>query len=221
MSKMIGFVGSDKVEIILYFARILQSLGKKVLLQDLSESQALTYCTCKEYVTASRRRSIRYTYHDIDFDCSNKIKERKYYDYILVDFGYQKFDEIELCDEIWIFTDIQCHNIMRLKEFSFDKNQKRILIIKDFVNGKISKKYIMSELENLELAREAYILYLDKEDFKLAIDCQYNNLSYFDKLSEEYFDLFIEQLEEDNIQKKEIKKALKKIGREKNGFNFF
>ena len=39
--KLIGFLGCDKYEIILYLSRILYHLGKKVLLVDYAESEAL------------------------------------------------------------------------------------------------------------------------------------------------------------------------------------
>lgn len=220
MSRVIGFYGSDKVEVLLYLARILNSLDYNVLLQDLSESKALTLCICKQYMDLTDDEIIDYTYNDIDFDYSRK-EEYKDYDFVLIDLGYNS-KEIDICDEIWFFTDIQCHNIMRLKYVNIDKDKKRILIVKDFLNGKISKKYIMGELSNLELSRDPYIMYFEQDDLRLAIDCQYNNISHFAKLSEEYLELLVEQLEELNIPLKNIKKALKRVGRgNDNGFDFF
>lgn len=215
MSKIIGFIGSDKVELILWYARMLKHLGQKVVLQDLSETMALTYCICKE------EKNIK-SYLGIDFDESEVLCRKKKYDVVLVDFGFN-FDEetISKCEEIWIYTDIQCHNVMKLKELELEKNQKRILIIKDVVKGKINSKYICRELQHLNIGRDPYVLYWEQEDHRLAIQCQYNNCSHFTKISEEYYELFLEQLEEQGFEKGSIKKAFKKGGRGKHGFHIF
>lgn len=209
MTRIIGFLGSDKAEVILYLSRVLTKLGKKVLLQDMSETKSLSYIINK----SSEEIEDFVTYHEADFTNVSQL-QTLIYDFILVDFGLNiKNADIKKCSEIWIFTDPQIHHIMPLKELRLEKQQKRILIIKDFVHSKINAKYIMKELKEVSIATDPYIIYWDEQDWKQAIKTQYNNISFFDKISLEYLELFAEQLEESGITKRQTKKAFKKAGR--------
>lgn len=218
MTRIIGFVGSDKAEIILYLSRILTGLNKRVLIQDLSDTKALSYCI---HGSSEELEDI-ITYHNADFANINEL-QNMVYDFILVDFGLcLEHPDIGNCSEIWILTDPQIHHVLALKALKLKKEQKRILIIKDLVHGKISTKYIMKELEEVGIAGDPYKIYWDQDDWKFAINCQYNNLSFFEKLSLEYLDLFAEQLEESGITKRQLKKTFKRVGGRKiNGFNIF
>ena len=211
LTRIIGFVGSDKAEIILYLSKILTKLDKRVLIQDLSETKALSYCVN----SSSQELEDIITYYQADFTNINEL-QTMVYDFILVDFGFNlKHPDIKKCNEIWILTDPQIHHVMALKDLKLEKEQKRILIIKDYVHGKITPKYIMKELEEVSIASDPYKIYWDQEDWKQAVNCQYNNMAFFDKLSLEYLDLFAEQLEESGITKKQLKKAFKRVGRGK------
>lgn len=212
LTRTIGFIGSDKAEIILYLSRIVTKLNKRVLIQDLSDTKALSYCVNG---SAEELEDI-ITYHCSDFTNCYELQNMMAYDFVLADFGYNlEHPDIKKCCEIWILTDPQIHHVLALKTLKLEKEQKRILILKDYIRGKISPKYIMRELEELSIATDPYVIYWDQDDWKSAINCQYNNLSFFDKLSIEYLDLFAEQLEESGITKRQLKRAFKQVGRGK------
>lgn len=209
--KIIGFVG-QQTELILYLTNFLLYLNQKVLIQDLNPNRELSYI-----IQQDSRDTGEYmlSYLEADFTNTSVIQDQLVYDFILVDFGFHQTDEISKCDHVWYCTDLQAQNIFCMNQIEPLKQQESILILKDFLNHKISKKYILKELENLINGREPYILPFDSDDYKIKLSLQYDNICNFKNLNKEYFELFKEQLEEYGFDKNEIKRAKKQIGRKK------
>lgn len=207
--RKIALIGSDKSEIVLYFAKLLKQLGKKILIVDSSETKALFYATHANEFT----KEGLVDYQGIDFNFGIKKMNLKDYDFILHDFGYQ-FQNPSLADyeEVWLVTDGQIHNVKRFSGLFLKANQKRVLLFKNMAHGKINARYLLLELQSLEVTESnCYTFFFNIEDLKTAINCQYDHVSYFDRISGEYFDFFCEQLPE--FKRKELKRAFKRAGR--------
>lgn len=208
--RKIAFVGSDKSEIILYFAKFLKQLNQKVLMLDYSETEALFFATHTTKLLAQEHTVECY---GVDFSLKTDPDTKKY-DFILADFGYQFHNQkLKEYEEVWIITDAQIHHVKKLETLKLDSKQKRVLLFKNMVQGKINTRYLIKELQNLETDSNCYTVLLDAEDLKAAINCQYDNISFFDHISREYYDFFCDQLPE--FSKKQLKKTFKKAGRGK------
>lgn len=209
---MIGLLGSDKSEIIHYFSRVLKNLGKKVLLVDWSETKALHYSI--SYPMALSIEDAVIDYRGVFYTNKKEItKTEQNYDYIIADFGYElNHPEIKKCNELWIVTDPQIHHVKHLLSLELPKEMNRTLVIKDLVRGKIGKSYILNELKNLEVTdKNTYVLYFDEDDYKTAVDCQYNQVIRFDKVGREILDFFEDILSD--YSEKEVKKAFKRAAK--------
>ena len=121
--KKVAFIGSyDKADMIIYIAKILNNLGKKVLIIDSTVLQKTRYIVptmkaFKQYIT---------TFENIDvavgFENINQIKaylgnvEKLDYDYVLVDIdsyrGYYYF-KIKTEDKKYFATSFDIYNLKR------------------------------------------------------------------------------------------------------------
>lgn len=217
--KLIGFLGCDKYEIILYLSRILYHLGKKVLLVDYSESEALFQSISRPDVLKEEKEYINYG--GIDFIQGKYYKKNReeIYDYILIDFGFHA--EISLltqCEKIMYVTDLQLHNVKRMKSISYHGNADKYLIIKDVFPCKIKPVYIIEQLSNLLIEEQhVYVLYQDSIDIKYRIQSQYDLKFSFPKLSKptKFFlqDLILNI--SDNLSRKQLRIAYRKAERGK------
>ncbi len=181
---IIGFLGSDKHEIILYLSRILYHLNKKVLLVDFAENEALTQSI--PIPTMLKESNTYLDYRGIDF-----IRGENYYfninedyDYVLLDFGYNYSTLSSIvCDQIIYVTDLQLHNAKRIKIGRQKGDPKSHIIIKDVFKCKIGPENILREIHPKISIENVYIIEQDAIDIKFKIHSQYNQTFYFDKLS--------------------------------------
>lgn len=210
-SKMLGFLGAEKYDILLYLSKILCRLNQKVLLVDYSENRALTYCIPapegeQKLYTVQKSRRIRYqiegeqdkqeeciSYQGIDFVIEpmygSLMELSQSYDVILVDFGFQSYSKlITACDKIYLCLDQQLHHIMQLKplkQMEAEIKEKCYLLFRQVYDCKISAAYLLEEL-SMDLPKEQVFLYYEEAmDMKYCIDSQYNHTFYFMKISRE------------------------------------
>lgn len=185
---VIGFIGADKYDLILYLARILYHLQKRVLVIDLSESGALHACLrypegLKD--TVIEHRGVYYLFgrkFNSDFLNPSYIKDLydSAYDYVLIDFGFQKYQDPG-CDRIIYVVDQQLQNIKRLYDISC---MKKSLIVRDMTDYKIKPELIVCEAGLSDLAaRNIYLTFHDEWDMGCKLNCQYNHRIRFNKLS--------------------------------------
>lgn len=184
-NNVIGFVGIDNYEVILYLARILDNLGKKVLLVDYTTCGELEICIPIPEGLYSDTDIIKY--YGLNYTRQPLDQELvKDYDDILIDFGFNYIKSaLEMCTEIVYAVDQQKHNINLLTCFPDDKIQADIprrLIIKDFVGGKIDQKYILTKIHK-SVAGDVYVFDQDSIDRKKKLLVQYNTLFDFRKIS--------------------------------------
>ena len=217
--KLIGFLGCDKYEIILYLSRILYHLGKKVLLVDYAETEALYQSIPVPDTLKEENNYIHYS--GIDF-IQGKYYERnkkEEYDYTLIDFGYDTSNiMLSKCEKVLFITDLQLHNLKRLKNIFYNGNGEKYLIIKDVFPCKIKPEYIKEQLSNLMIEeQQVYILYQDSIDMKYRIQSQYDHKFSFPKLSKPvktFLQDLIIRLNE-NISGKQLRVAYSKAERGK------
>jgi len=199
-SKIIGFVGAEKYDILLYLSRILSRLKQKILLVDYSENRALTYCIpstireiCGEYIKKQKAEVMeeKISYLDVDFMMEPRYRDlllvKEEYDLILVDFGYQVHSQLlSECSQIFLCVDQQLHNICQLKPLKRVMEhieERSYLLFRQVYDCKISTEYLMEELE-LELPKDKiFEYYQETNDMKYCIDSQYNYSFQFTRLS--------------------------------------
>lgn len=191
--KVIGFVGINKAEYLLYISRVLKNLGKKVLLIDCSENGALALSVPSPkgmtnvtidyrgvYFADHRSSRVEQSENDKDLDFHHMG-----YDCILVDYGFDTLSEgLKFCDKLICVTDQQIFNIDKLKDIRKVKDVSKALVVRDIVNHKIGPDYITEELSlhNLE-ASEVFSVSLDEYDVSRRLDSQYDDKFIFKKLS--------------------------------------
>ena len=207
-SKIIGFLGADKYDILLYLSRILCRLNQKVLLVDYSEDRALTYCIpipggCSGLVTFHESNAVcmqeeksqiyyeKIAYQGVDFLIEPKyqdlLKMQGEYDIILVDFGFQVYSQlISQCSQIFLCMDQQLHHICQLKPLKVLEEgieERCSLVFRQIYDCKISAAYLMEEI-NLTIKEDSiFEYYQETSDLKYCIDSQYNHTFQFAHIS--------------------------------------
>jgi hypothetical protein len=196
-SKMIGFVGIEKYEIIHYLSRILFHLQQKVLLLDQSSERALA---CSIPVLYPGNKEIMdYNGVDVAEGLSTEAIGWLDYDYILVDLGFQvKHPLLAVCDEVYLVSDLQLHNIRNLSALSLEKHQERFLILKTFFANQINPRYIYEEMTPLMIREEnSYALSLEEKDYENCLQCQYQNRISIKRISKGMKRMLCEMLSAD------------------------
>lgn len=227
--KVIGFLGIEKYEIILYLSRILKQLGKKVLVLDCSENGALDAGVCyfREqpalYGELQEYRGIdylNYTLHDSagreEYSVFRDI--RKEYDFILMDFGFRRGHPLyHICDHCFLVSDQQRHNILRMKEAALECQVPFTVVIRDILACKVSLDYFTDFMDGNDFAQEMIFLYRNEADTKRQIQCQYGQAVNFQKLSKETKEFLKQAVKRllPDFTKAEIMKALKEAERGK------
>lgn len=179
--KVIGFIGIDKYEYIMYLSRVLHHLEKKVLLIDYSESEALRSCipTLKSPVSEVIE------YRGIKFLNGKLEALNGDYDCVLIDFGMNnKHPSINQCDHLVYVTDLQLHNIDRLYEVPGHKEIEKSLIIKDICACKLKPRYAINTINLTNLSPNNILaVSFDYIDYKCKITCQCDDVFQFKKIS--------------------------------------
>ncbi|MGB8455261.1 MAG: hypothetical protein WCD89_23385 [Anaerocolumna sp.] len=211
-ANVIGFLGIETYDLILYISKLLINLNQEVLIIDNSETEALTCCI--PIPESLNPKISKINYRHIDF-----VKERtsnEYmddYDFIFVDFGFKTSNkDIKNCSFIYLVTDKQQHNILRIQNLKL--TQEVYLIIKDIIKSE-NAAYLADNLkENKINVKQYYCLYYDDADKENMISLQYNNDIKFKnqsgQLKELLNQLIIETL---HFNKTEVGQAYKKAKR--------
>jgi hypothetical protein len=218
VSKVIAFIGCDKYELILYLARILYHLGKKVLLVDYSENEALYQCIPVPLTLQEGNNYI--DYRGIEFAKGQNVIAHDFsdYDVVLMDLGF--YIDVKLlaaCNKICYVTDMQLHHIKHIKKIEDKCDKQKCLVIKDAFPCKITPEYIMNQVGQGIEKKSVYLFYQDPFDYKYKINSQYNDKFIFPKLSKEvqsFLKDMIMQLDE-TLSDKQYSLAYKKAERGK------
>ena len=171
-ANILGFLGIEAYDLILYLTKLLYHLEKKVLLIDNSESGALTCCIPVPDTLNPRTTKISCTLMDFIKE-RNVLEYQEEYDYILIDFGFQtNHKELDNCSVLYLITDRQQHNITRLQNLKSGREMH--VIIKDIVNGRFSG-YLQDCLKDKGLnIIKCYPLFKDDMDKENMLGLQYS-----------------------------------------------
>ena len=219
-SKMIGFLGVDKYDLILYLSRILYQMHKKVLLIDCSQSKALTYSIpIPNQILCEESDSYVISYRGVDFTKNHILTKdllKRYqeeYDLVIIDFGFNKDHElIQNCTHIVLVIDQKLHNWKGLKEVLIPKECQVFLVLYEIYGCKISLFYILEELLIAIPTDNIFEVSQECVDIKQSIDCQYNDIIRFHRLTKPYERLLyclITSLYPDHNPKQKTKAYLK------------
>lgn len=207
----IGFLGIDSYDIIHYLSRILCKMEKKVLLVDCSNTHGLTNSVPGP---DELDKTTVIHYRNVDFTASYKKEQLEQYDVIFFDFTDNVTHHlIDLCEDLYLVTDQQRHNISKVKQIYDDTTTEQYVtvIIRNVVKCKIGMKYLLNLIGFDASDEHYYVLDADVIDQELMLLCQYDNVFSFKKISNGFKKMLISILVENmKLEEKEVKLALKK-----------
>lgn len=211
---VIGFLGLDSYDLILYLAGYLNNLGQKILIADYSIYGGLSYCIPSPVSLNPDKERIRYK--DIDFIRYNNesIREEEYH-YILIDFGWNiNYKGIFTCDFLYITTDLQQQNMNRILDMNLADIEVYILIKNFFHMNNITtvKGYL---LENNFTCKDCYLYPSSQKDMENMVMLQYYHDIKINNISRQLRNLIETMLiahlafdEKEVIKKRKINRSL-------------
>ncbi len=210
-AKIIGWIGIDKYDLIMYFSMLLSGTNKKVLLIDQSENEALSYCI--PVPGALNPKGSKVSYKNIDFiNGKNVVDFMDDYDYILIDFGFKTTHrDVYKCNKIFLVTDRQQHNIDRITNLKAE-TEEVFLIYRDSRRNKIS--VLQSSIEQIIPIKSHFILDFYDFDKDKMVALQYSNQIQIHKLPRQ-MKYLLEQIMTEilNFNHYELGQAYKKLKR--------
>lgn len=137
--KVIGLIGIDKYDIIHYLAKLLHTLGQRVLVIDGSSRKAVT-------ATLPAQGTV-FDFGGVDFvagfDKAKANVRLSDYDFVIIDFGFSVGSKLILkCDEVWLITDEQKHNIINLQNVKLSPKQPRFVVIRSDTPNKLHSYFL-------------------------------------------------------------------------------
>lgn len=136
----IGFIGYESADIILYIARMLSYVGKKVAVIDRTDNQ-----TVVKTIPLPEELSGTGGYYKnilITSDTACEASEEAL-DVVLYSFGYHLQDaEIKECKMVVYVTDMIAYNAQLLKDVELPKEVDTFLIVRNAIPLKYDEKYL-------------------------------------------------------------------------------
>ena len=181
-SKVIGFVGLDVQDTILYLSRIFRHMGKSVLMADYSESQALYYCIPMIPGTDAYAARVEYrgTYFTI-----GPIREKEYgdFDVIMIFFGFEARRETKYCTHMIYTTDGEKNHVERLSRVKGEEADYSQLVFRNA--GRVQRGMGEAGYVPAGMVREAcqYTCNDSARERRLRMQCQYNEIFSFQGIS--------------------------------------
>lgn len=181
-SKVIGFVGMDVQDTMLYLSRIFYHMGKSVLMADYSESQALYYCIPMIPGTDAYTAQVEYrgTYFT-----SGPIRERDYeaFDVIMIFFGFEARREVRCCTHMIYTTDGEKNHIERLEEVKGAAADYSQLVFRNAGRRQYDSEDISRPLCGAVRETCEYTCNDSGREKRLRMQCQYNEVFSFKGIS--------------------------------------
>lgn len=211
-NNVVAFVGIESFDNIQYMARILSILGKKVLVIDYSETEALTRSVPELDFIDIKKDIINY--RNVDYTKLDMTEALlKVYDDIIVAFGFNIIDEeIMLCNKIIYVTDLYINNIEKLNRISDYKAEKKYLLIRNVMGIKISPESVALKIDKNISPENTLILPFSENDQINGLINQYNQTIDLTNISRPFKKLLYKQIHElyPNITKDKLRVAYKK-----------
>lgn len=172
--RLIGFIGLDSYDLILFLSKYLELLGQSVLVVDCSKFGRLSYCIPAPVTLNPNSDLIRY--NNIDFTRnSHEAIERKDYNYILIDFGWdiiQVQDVLHSCELLYIITDLQQQHMEHILSMTLPDIGVYILL-KNFFHASNRKNVKDFFIENHFKFKKCYLLSATVRDIENMVMLQY------------------------------------------------
>lgn len=224
--RKIGFVGAfEKTDLIVYIAKILTELGKRVLVVDTTILQKARYiipciAPVKSYVTEYERIDVAVGFEDLDSLTKYIGDIENDYDIVLVDVDtYEKFDSFEMSnsERLYFVTAFDSFSLKKGIEVIGTMREKlkmkKILFSREYMEQDDEYLNLLSMTYPIEWEEEKIFFPYDQGDLTAIIENQRVTKIKLKNLSEEYraslFMLTQEIVPE--IKTGEIKKAFKNL----------
>ena len=227
----VAFIGSyDKADLMLYVAKVLTILGKKVILVDATALQKTRYIIpkmtqAKKYITTFENIDVA-----IGFESFGEIKKYKEledtakldYDYALVNIdsyrGYYNF-KIQTEDKRFFVTSFDVYSLKRgLEVFGGVETTTKltkVLFSKDMKKEEDEYLEFLAMNYNIEWEKERIYFPFERGDQSIIFENQRTSRIKFKNLSSQYKDsltyLASGLLETEGVSSGEIRKAVRKI----------
>ncbi len=230
--KTIGFIGVyDKTDFMLYVAKILTTLGKRVLIIDSTITEKTRYIVpainpAKSYVTEFERFDVAVgfkSYNDIKGEFGVLNEKELNYDFVLLDIDSKlEFEQFKTSqnDKNYFVTSFDMYSLKKGLEI-FSKLEEPINVTKILFTKEINKtddeylNFISLDYKITWVAERIY-LPLENGDQKVIIENQRVSKPRIKRLSTQYKDSLRYVVEDilENVSSTEIKKAFRVIERE-------
>jgi hypothetical protein len=184
-NNVVAYVGCDCFDIILYLSRILQRLGKKVLIIDYSECGSIKYGMPSIDGLDSRRDII--TYRKVDYTSKKiDIKEAEDYDDIIISCGFNTPLDLSSCSHIVCVSDLFRFNQERLaalyRVIISSVKERSSLLIRNMIYSRTSGILCDSLTEAFDNCKVSF-LYNDERDYENSLKCSFGGIIRFFKIS--------------------------------------
>lgn len=229
--KKIAFIGSyDKTDFLLYIAKIVTALGKKVLIVDATIMQKAKYIVpvirpTTTYITEFENIDVAVGFSDMDeirgylgLASENEFE----YDYAILDIdtyqGYTNFNAKEAIKKYFV-TSFDVYSLKRGIEALSGLEEKivltKVLFSKDMLREEDEYLEFLAMGCKIEWEKEKIYLPFERGDQSVIIQNQRTSKINFRNLSSQYKDglIFLAEgiLESDGIAGGEIRKTVRKI----------
>lgn len=184
-NNIVAYIGYNSFDIILYLSRVLQKAGRRVLIVDYSEAEALTY-SIPQIDGIDTNKDIM-TYRRVDFTRMIIIEETaKIYDDILIDFGFSRpIINLSLITKVVYVSNMFRYNLNRLCNIKYyDELQiSKELLIREATDLKIPIESMTEIIDKQITMQGISLLYLDEKDYENSLVCHYNQTFCFTRIS--------------------------------------
>ena len=228
--KTLGFIGAyDKAELILYVAKLLQLVGKKILIIDTTVMQKTRYIVptispTVSYITDYEEMDIAVGFNQIDdiakYVGKSSINELEY-DYIFIDLDNMELAErfnLSQMSKLYFVTSFDTYSIKKgleiISNIKNPLNMTKILFAKDVL--KEEDDYLNYLSLGYKVDWNEYRIYfpLEMGDQTAMIENQRVEKIKYGNLTQQYREsllFIIEDIVEDNRITRDIKRELKRI----------
>ncbi len=177
-NNIVAYAGIECFDLILYQARILSKLGRKVLIMENRAAGAFYYTIPRPFGIDGEINPV--TYRRIDFAVTSLpegVKEN--YDDIFITHDFQIPEEEY--NRVVFSTDLLLHHMKMVSSlFIQSKCQNKSLLVRNIIEVNVNTKYLFGQLgKNISID---YIDF-DELDYENAILCQHNQTMQFVGLS--------------------------------------
>lgn len=212
---IVGYAGCEAFDVVLYIGRTLTKLNRRVLIIDVSGSDALC-CAIKHGMDLDSTEDI-VNYRDINY--IRKLPSEQDLEpfkdgVVFVVYGKNYIEDFQLtCNNFTVVVNTFPHEINQVsgllqKLLRYENNVR--LLIRDIISEEDADR-VKEQLSALSTTAEYDYLYMDIEDYENAIRCQVTQIVRFTKITSQMEKYIMEQVQLicSDIKPNKIKKAFK------------